>query len=170
MTDLVKPGEITAADSEDLAQALLVVNLERIDRRTDIRGRKKWADEQCELIRQRYESKAESVYGKMWRRCGRSSAGHEYRNHDSGGQTVLVCVTCGHTSCSPRKGDQDYTYKYAAEQADTMNKSLIRTMRDRMIELDKEVGILVWPTPQDYPQPVEKKQRRFWREWASGAK
>lgn len=153
-TELVRPDDIEAADSEDLVAALLLANGARIDERNDKRARKQWVSEQHDQIRDRYQAKARAVYETLWEQCEKSEAGHDYQNYDAKGRTVLVCETCGHTGHRGRKTDTpDSTYGDVVGAADNMNKTMIRSLRDKMIALDEEAGSLVWPTSDDYEPP-----------------
>jgi hypothetical protein len=156
VTSLVDPSQITAADADDLAAALLVVNGEKISTRNEKRFHEAWASEQRAAIRERYKLKAEAVYKKLWSQCDASKAGHDRHNHDVGGQTVTVCKSCGHTSF--RGASNSATHAERKRLAQSMNDSLIAALQKQMIELDEEAGKIVWPQADDYKTPWQRRR------------
>jgi hypothetical protein len=155
VTSLVNPNEITAADADDLAAALLVVNGERIATDTDKRFREAWASQQRDAIREGYKRKAEEVYKKLWAQCAGSKAGHNRQNHDTGGHTVMVCQSCGHTGF---KGNTEQTRSERKKRADAMNDALVTALQKRMIALDEEAGKVNWPKADDYKTPRQRRR------------
>jgi len=164
---LVRPEDITdAVDSTDLLDTLLTFNLEKIVDKNDQRVREKWASQERDKIRAEYEVRARKAYEKMWDTCYSSKVGHSWLNLDSAGYTLSSCQVCSYTyaaapDATPNpftKGTYDHNNfeekrKRKNAQGDIareMNAALITAMKDRMIEVDEEAGILIWPTADDY--------------------
>lgn len=144
-TDLVRPEDITdAVDGDDLLKILVDTNLVKIEQKVDKRIRVAWVSEENKRIRATYFDKALKAYQKIWVKCGGSSIGHNNRNIDQGGVTVHQCDDCKFVSA---KSDKQV---YEVDRAKSMNETLVKSMADRMIELDVEANVLAWPTEDDY--------------------
>lgn len=148
-TALVRPGDIQdAVDANDLLSTLLENNLEIIESKKIARLRKDWVSEQRKKIKKGYFDKAEAAYQKMWNACSNSKLGHNYRNDDVSGRTIKVCDSCSFHFAKIGNFGEDRD----SRQAESMNNDLIQILANRLIELDEEAGILVWPTEENAPK------------------
>lgn len=163
---LIRPEDITdAADSTDLLEAVLSENLERIADRNDLRKREQWAIEERGKIYKKYELRAAKAYQSMWDTCAKSSVGHDFITVDVKGYTIETCQVCSwslweNLKPNPFTDQSSYAFReYEREKerkekpygmSKQMNTALVDAMKKRMIEVDEEAGILVWPTADDY--------------------
>lgn len=162
-TALVRPGDIDAVDSRDLLTTLVSQNIAAVEDKNELRERKAWVEEQRTAINKIYEDKAKTAYEKIWSTCQHSKVGHDFHTRDVGGRNVRVCNVCSyHASAGGASYEVSLNEKYAKE----MNTDLIKMMIDRMIELDVEAGILVFPEEDD--MPTNKLSRK--NKWFSNGK
>lgn len=162
-TALVRPGDIDAIDSRELLTTLVSQNIAVVEDKNEIRERKAWVQEQRKAINKSYGDKAKAAYEKVWKTCKDSKVGHDFHTHDVRGRNVKVCNVCSyHASIGGNSHEMVLNEKYAKE----MNTDLIKLMVDRMIELDAEAGILVFPTEDD--MPVNNLSRK--NKWFGGGK
>jgi hypothetical protein len=141
---------------------MVLANVTRISDEQYERERKLWVENQRTLMVEGYFARAKEAYRKIWDSCAGSSAGHNPQRVDLRGNSVNICTLCGYnypstaasrssgTSASARLGQQ--------RECDKANTLVIESLRDRMIELDKEAGILTFPTVDDFkaPRPSER--------------
>lgn len=166
---LVRPDDIVdAVDGQDLLDTLLAKNIQRVSDVNHKREIVAWISDERKKIKDNYVDKARKAYQKIWNTCGSSSVGHNYRLIDQGGYNVKQCDICSHCTTATAIKPNDYngqSYRMEKRRSESMNDALIGAMADKMIELDLEVGILSWPTEDDYvtahlPTP---KKRGFFR-------
>lgn len=164
-TALVRPGDIDAVDSRDLLTTLIDQNVAAVENKNEVRERKAWVTEQRENIYKAYKEKAKAAYEKVWSTCKNSKVGHDFHTRDVQGRNVKVCNVCSyHTSMDPRSGYDEgpLLAKYAKE----MNDDLIQIMVKRMISLDVDAGLLIFPTEDEMPPNRLSRKSK----WFSGGK
>jgi hypothetical protein len=163
-TALVRPGDIEAVDSQDLLSQILNANLDVIHDENEIRERKAWVEDQKKAIRKNYYNKAKATYDKLWSACASSKVGHDFIQIEIRGTNVKECKVCTYHD-SAYKRDPSYnnggsTYVTGKKAAESVNDDMIQMLSDRMISLDLDAGILVWPTEEEAPlqKPISPKQ------------
>jgi hypothetical protein len=160
-TSLVRPGDITeAADAHDLLEQLRVVNFEKVGDSLDARTRGEMRKEKEREIRSNYNAKAQAYYDGLWMRCGESKVSHNCINMDIGDKTIHVCDTCSLAKGLNSK-KAGYTYS-TADEAREYNEELVRTLAKRLMSLDEEAGVLVWPQDDDFIGLERKFGQKSW--------
>jgi hypothetical protein len=140
--------DVHVIDSKSLIDVLIDTSFDRIEKKNGERARAKQLEkdqevlrEQHKAIRRKYYLKAEAAYEKIWRKCEKTSPGHNWNNQDLKGTTVSVCTVCG-LHFQNWKGDHS---KDRNKVAISMNSELIKMLQAAMIEKDEESGDLIWP-------------------------
>lgn len=152
-SELIRPEDITdAIDGRDLLATLVATNVGKVEEKVDLRKRKEWLEEETKRRRAQYYELAKEGYEKIWTVCSKSAVGHNGRNVDRGGYTVKQCDDCKFVFPPSKQGSSYYSQE--KRSADEMNRTLIKSMVERMIELDIEAGIFTWPTIDDYPRSI----------------
>lgn len=165
-TDLVRPGDISdAVDAQDLLDQFLAKNLNVIGDKREQRLRSDWIDEEARRIRKQYADRARTAYEKMWKECAKTKLGHSFNRIDVKGYSLDQCSICSHTQGEAAKIKNSYSSGFTTDDspvrlAEEMNSALISTMSNRMIELDENAGILVWPQPEEMPERVLRQRLR----------
>lgn len=164
---LVAPGEITdAADSSDLLAQLAELNGEKILSKKEASWKRKQVQEEERARKKEFYNLAEKHYKQMWNQCNELD-GHSYHGVDIQGSTMQVCEVCGYPK--PPGGDAGgWEYRVF----DDYKNKLIKTLQLRMMEIDKEVGLLDDIKEEDFvfdpsllkPPPKPYYKNRFaWR-------
>lgn len=149
---LILPDDIVdVVDGRDLLDTFVSENMIRIKEQADDRARKAWVENKNKEIRGEYFKQAEVAHKKLWSACGESSVGHSLRTIDVHGYSISVCEVCKyHTGTQGSSGSQSKAFR--------MNNEMVLATARRMIEVDREKGLLVWPTIDDYQAPLPKKK------------
>jgi len=140
-TDLVtfSSNDVSVVTSNDLAKAFIKNSLDVIEDRNAKHQHEQDVRQRKAEINQQYFDKAREAYLKVWKKCEKSKAGHDFRNQDTKGNTHYQCRTCGmYKTVNLSEAMRD--------QAREFNMEMINILKRAMIEKDEETGILVWPT------------------------
>lgn len=161
-TALVRPSDIDAIDSKDLLSSLVSQSIAAVENKNEARERIAWELDEKKKIRKTYRDRAEAAYRQIWTTCKNSNVGHDWRRVDVNGSNIEMCGICSF-HMTRESSDMTSNARLKERYAKDMNDTLIDQMTDRMLELDLEAGILIYPTKTEMPSHKLSKKKSFFK-------